>query len=141
MTTTAFAAFARKPGACGWQFLTGRNAFFIVPVRSLRTIRPVDVAVHFAIRIGTTATLLLLAARRFFANAIECAQFAGFVLITAAPRCTRTFLRTVFGDIARCAALMQYRAQSQHRLRCAEAGDLAQILDGLFVERFAIAAT
>jgi len=86
LTTTAFAAFARKPGARGWQFLTRRNAtFFIVPVRSLRTIRPVDVAVHFAIRASTTSALLL-AARRLFANAIECAQFARFLVITAAPR-------------------------------------------------------
>ena len=86
VTTTAVATVTGKPGACGWQFLAGSDAALLfMAVTALWTFGSVDVAVHFAIGIAAT-TALLLAARWFFANAIERSQFARFIVIAAAPR-------------------------------------------------------
>jgi hypothetical protein len=140
-SAVAAAAFAGEPGTCRGEFLAGTYAaLFLIALGAVRrALGAGDIAVYFAIRIR--ATTLLLATRGFFANTIEGAQFACFIVIATAPCRASAFFRTILSDIARRATLMQHGAEGQHWLRCAETSDLAQFLDGIFAKRLAVAAT
>jgi hypothetical protein len=96
---------------------------------------PRHVAVHFSTWRATT----LLAAYWFFANAIEGANLACFVLVAPTPGRTRTALGAIFSNVARRSALVQHGAQGQCWLRCSDTSDFTQFFDCLFPQRFTLA--